>query len=230
MVQVKTPVGFQDIKTMTKISDTPCVRLLFSDQSFLDCAEDHLLFQESEETVFAKDSLGKRIISKGPVNPVTVIQIESLGNKDCYDLSVAGHRYWTKDILSHNSTVTAVFLIYYILFNQNKTVAILANKGSTARDILAKLKLAYQNLPRFLQQGIVEWNKGSIELENGSRVIAAASSSSNIRGMSISCLMLDECLSGETKVKVRDKETQEETELSLEDLYALEERLLADQQ
>lgn len=87
---------------------------------------------------------------------------------------------------------TASFILHYILFNSNKTVAILANKGSTAKEIIARIKTSFEELPPWLQLGVKEWNKHSIELENGSRVVAAATSSSAIRGMSISLLYLDE--------------------------------------
>jgi len=90
-----------------------------------------------------------------------------------------------------STTVTGYFL-HYILFNQSVNVAILANKMSTARELLARLKLAYEYLPRWMQQGITEWNKGSIQLENGSRVIASATSSSAVRGMSLNAILLDE--------------------------------------
>jgi len=90
------------------------------------------------------------------------------------------------------TTTTAAFFLWYILFHENKVTAILANKAATAREILSRLKMAYENLPLWLQQGITEWNKGSIELENGSRVLAAATSSSGIRGYSLSLVFLDE--------------------------------------
>jgi hypothetical protein len=90
------------------------------------------------------------------------------------------------------TTVMAAFFCYYILFNSSKTCAILANKASLAREILSRVKLAYEHIPRFLQQGISEWNKSSIELENGSRIIASATSGSAIRGQSINLLFLDE--------------------------------------
>jgi hypothetical protein len=90
------------------------------------------------------------------------------------------------------STTTCGFILWYILFNKDKTVALLANKGETAREILSKIQLAYQHLPKWLQQGVVEWNKGSIELENNSRVIATATSSNNIRGFAINLLFIDE--------------------------------------
>ena len=90
------------------------------------------------------------------------------------------------------STTTCAFILWFILFNDSKTVALLANKGDTAREILGKVQLAYQHLPKWLQQGIVEWNKGSFELENDSRVIAAATSSDAIRGYAINLLFIDE--------------------------------------
>ena len=93
---------------------------------------------------------------------------------------------------SGKSTTLVSYLLHYILFNQNMSVAILANKLSTARELLGRLKLAYEYLPMWLQQGVVEWNKGSIVLENGSKALAAATSSSAVRGGSYNCIMLDE--------------------------------------
>lgn len=90
------------------------------------------------------------------------------------------------------STTTCGFILWYIIFHSEKTVALLANKGDTAREILGRIQLAYQHLPKWLQHGVTEWNKGSFELENNSRVIAAATSSSAIRGYSINLLFIDE--------------------------------------
>ena len=90
------------------------------------------------------------------------------------------------------TTTAAAVILHYILFNDHKTVALLANKGDAAREILDRIKLSFESLPAWLQQGVVEWNKGSIELENGCKVIAAATSSSAIRGKSISLLYIDE--------------------------------------
>ena len=90
------------------------------------------------------------------------------------------------------STTTLGWLLHYVLFNQSKTVGILANKAATARELLSRIQIAYQHLPKFLQQGLKEWNKGSLELENGSKIIASSTSSSAIRGFSFSCILLDE--------------------------------------
>lgn len=90
------------------------------------------------------------------------------------------------------TTTAAAIILHYILFNEHKTVALLANKGDAAREILDRIKIAYEALPQWIQQGVDEWNKGSIELENGCKVLAAATSSSAIRGKSISLLYIDE--------------------------------------
>ena len=90
------------------------------------------------------------------------------------------------------STTIISFLLHYILFNESVNVAILANKGATARELLSRLQLAYEHLPKWLQQGVVTWNKGNIEVENGSKVIAAATSSSAVRGSSFNIIFLDE--------------------------------------
>ena len=88
-------------------------------------------------------------------------------------------------------TVTA-FLIHQAIFRDNINVAILANKRETSFELMAKLQTSYENLPKWLQQGVLAWNKGSIELENGSRITASSTSSSAVRGFSYNIVMLDE--------------------------------------
>jgi hypothetical protein len=84
------------------------------------------------------------------------------------------------------------YLLHKILFNENYNIAVLANKQQQAREILSRVQLAYEWLPKWLQQGIVEWNKGNIELENGSKILASSTSSSAIRGQSYNLIYLDE--------------------------------------
>ena len=93
---------------------------------------------------------------------------------------------------SGKSTVVLSYLIHYIIFNENVNVAILANKASTARDLLSRLQLSYEHLPSWLQMGVMNWNKGSLELENGSKILAASTSASAIRGGSYNIIFLDE--------------------------------------
>ena len=90
------------------------------------------------------------------------------------------------------STTSVAYLLHYVVFNDSVNVGILANKAATARDLLGRLQTAYENLPKWMQQGIIAWNKGSLELENGSKILAASTSASAVRGMSFNILFLDE--------------------------------------
>jgi hypothetical protein len=93
---------------------------------------------------------------------------------------------------SGKTTTVISYFLHYILFNEDVNIAILANKGSLARDILGRLQLAYENLPPFLQQGIKVWNRGDMQLENGSKIVAASTSSSAVRGGTYNMILLDE--------------------------------------
>ena len=90
------------------------------------------------------------------------------------------------------STTSVAYLLHYAVFNDNVNIGILANKAATARDLLGRLQTAYENLPKWMQQGVLSWNKGSLELENGSKILAASTSASAVRGMSFNILFLDE--------------------------------------
>ena len=90
------------------------------------------------------------------------------------------------------STTCVSYLLHYAIFNDSVNIGILANKASTARDLLGRLQTAYENLPKWIQQGVISWNKGSMELENGSKILAASTSASAVRGMSFNIIFLDE--------------------------------------
>jgi hypothetical protein len=115
--------------------------------------------------------------------PVACIQVASEDH-----LFLCGKTF----IPTHNSTTVVAFLLHYAVFNDNVNIGILANKAATARELLDRLQTAYENLPKWMQQGIISWNKGSLELENGSKILAASTSASAVRGMSFNILFLDE--------------------------------------
>ena len=115
--------------------------------------------------------------------PVACIQVDSEDH-----LFLCGRTF----IPTHNTTTVVSYLLHYIVFNDSVTIGILGNKASTSREILSRLQLAYENLPKWMQQGIVSWNKGSMELENGSKIIAASTSASAVRGMTFNIIFLDE--------------------------------------
>lgn len=115
-----------------------------------------------------------------------------------YQKEIIEKIYRSKKIVANcarqsGKTTTAVCVIlHYVLFNKYKTVALLSNKGDSAREILYRIQSAYEALPKWLQQGVLEWNKGSIEFENGCRILAGATSSSSIRGKT--------CVTGDNRV------------------------------
>ena len=90
------------------------------------------------------------------------------------------------------TTVAAAYILWYTLFQESKTVAILANKASTAREIMSRYQLMFEHLPPWMQQGVKTWNKGDVELENGSVVFTAATTAAGIRGKSVNLLYIDE--------------------------------------
>lgn len=149
-------------------------------QEYLKCAKDPVYFTETYMMIVNVD--------------------RGLINFELYDYqkemirSFAANRFniITTARQAGKSTTTCAFILWYIIFHADKTVALLANKGDTAREIMGRIQLAYQHLPVWLQQGIKEWNKGSMELDNGSRVIASATSTDAIRGYSINLLFIDE--------------------------------------
>jgi len=149
-------------------------------QEFLKCSQDPIYFAESYMKIVNVD--------KGLITiPLYDYQKEIID-------TAKNERYTVAECSRQSGKTTAitVFVLWYIIFHPNKTVAILANKGDTAREILGRIQLAYEHLPNWLQQGVVEWNKGSFVLENGSRVLAAATSSNNIRGFAINVCIIDE--------------------------------------
>ena len=130
---------------------------------------------------------GKRIyiqkIKEVESVPVACISVDSEDK-----LFLCGNSF----IPTHNSTTAVSFLLHYAIFNDNISIAILANKASTAKDLLGRLQVSFENLPNWMQQGIKSWNKTSLELENGSKIITASTSASSVRGGSYNIIFLDE--------------------------------------
>lgn len=90
------------------------------------------------------------------------------------------------------STIVAAYLLHYAMFNAEKYIGILANKAATSREILSRIQRMYEHLPMWMQLGVKEWNKGSMILANDSKILAAATSSDSIRGLSLNVIYLDE--------------------------------------
>lgn len=153
----------------------------------------------------------------------TIIKIEQIENAEgyCIQVDAQDSLFAITDnyILTHNTTVATVIILHTALFNKDKTLALLANFQSTAIEILDRIKEAYENLPKFLKQGILIWNRKTVKFENGCTIFANASKGSSIRGQSIYLLYVDECVGGNTKVTVKNKYTGEVASSDIRLLY-----------
>lgn len=193
--------------------NTPCYKITFSCGEEIIADEDHLWFINGT-TIRTSDAYNQFVKgiqlsikeAKAPefyiksycsdhiienIEPVDSVPVVCITVESDEHLFLCGRNF----IPTHNSgksTTTVAFLVHHIVFNEHTSIAILANKASTAKDILARLQTAYENLPKWMQQGVKSWNKTSMELENGSKVIAASTSASSVRGGTYSLLMLDE--------------------------------------
>ena len=149
-------------------------------EEYLKCAEDPIYFIESYCKIVTLDhGIQPFILYPCQVNKVNIIH----NNRKI--ILMEGRQ-------QGKTTTSAAYILWYTLFQESKTVAILANKATAAREVLYRYQLMYENLPIWLQQGVTTWNKGDIELENRSKVFTSATSASGIRGKSVNLLYVDE--------------------------------------
>jgi hypothetical protein len=192
--EVETDTGFQPLVSVSKTVPYDVWTVYTEGNKTIDCADTHIVYDGDMREVFVKDlRVGQHIQTKNGIERVTHVFKKNVPPEHMYDLGLndANHRFYSSGILSHNSIVVVAWILHYILFNKNVNVGILANKATTANEHLNRLKTAYENLPLWLQQGILSWNKGSIELENGSKVRASPTSASAVRGQSFNCVTGD---------------------------------------
>lgn len=200
--EVLTPSGYKPVSKAMLTEPYDEYKLTTVSDKTLHAADDHIVILEDGSECFMRDlEAGMRV--KCEKVPEIVEHCVPTGlTHEMYDFEVPdGHVYYTDGILSHNTTTSAAYLLHQAITRPNITIAILANKGSTAAEILERIKFAYENLPWFLQVGVKTWNKSYIELGNGSKIITAATSSSSIRGKSINVLYLDEFAFVENQVE-----------------------------
>lgn len=158
------------------------------------CADNHILFDDEENEVLVKD-LRELDWIKTKDGDEYIDEIYSYNSKNCMiDLTVDSDemRYYTNDITSHNTITAAITLLHYCIFNSNKGVMIVANKGDTVTEIIDKIKNIYKLLPFFLKPGIINWNSKAIVFDNGCRIKSQARSKEPAIGFTIDFLYMDE--------------------------------------
>lgn len=191
--EVLSDIGYVPITHSNKTIEYRVYSISLENGTTIQCADDHIFIDEYGNEIFSKDSLYNNLITKDGLS--RVIDVSDCGySENMYDLTVDSdsHVYFTNGILSHNTTVATIILLHFALFNSAKRIGLLSNKADSSREILDRIQMAYENLPHWMQIGVKEWNKGSVEFANESRIIAAASSSSSIRGKAMAFLYIDE--------------------------------------
>lgn len=211
-IEVKTDIGYVPIKNLMKTIEYQVYIVEFENGLSIKCADTHIFIDSNDENIYAINSLNHIIkTDKGNSKVINVYETDEKINM--YDMQLAyHHKYYTNSILSHNTTFAAAYITHQSVFNPEYTTAVLANKGATSREILSRIKLMYEELPWFMQMGVSEWNKGSIELGNKSTVFSAAASTSSIRGKSVNCIDVN------TLITVKNKHTGEIENLTIAEL------------
>lgn len=194
--KILTPIGEVPILYIHKTTKLKKYSIKLENGLELVCAENHVIIDKDFNEVFSKDSLNKIIQTvKGNSKVVSVTDLNELDN--FYDLELEGyHLYYSNGILSHNSgksISTSIYLTWLFLFRVNLTIGICANKGKLAAEFLNNVKNIFLSIPIWMQQGITIWNKGSIENENGTRILTDVPSSDSFRGFTCDVVVVDEC-------------------------------------
>lgn len=193
-VEIETDTGYKPVSQihMTKAFDVWNLKL--SNGMSLDCADTHIVFDSNMNEVFVKDlHIGDFIQTKDGL--ASVVNISKSDTKLCMcDITVDddNHRFYSNGILSHNTTTSAIFMLWYILFNTDKNALVLGNKRKTAVEILDKLKSIFLELPFFLKPGIRKWNEGELAFDNGCRIMAEATTPKSGIGFTFHCVLSDE--------------------------------------
>jgi hypothetical protein len=216
---ISSDTGWQPLSTVMQTVEYERWDLLLQNGMTLGCADNHILFDADMNEVFAKDLVPGSIVQTKQ-GPSAVVDINNTGTaENMYDVQVLSdcHRYYSNGILSHNTATAAGYLLWYAMFVPDSTILIAAHKYTGAQEIMQRIRYAYELCPDHIRAGVVSYNKGSIDFDNGSRLVSATTTETTGRGMAISLLY---CLDGDTTtVKVRNKNTQIEEDITLAELY-----------
>ena len=192
--EVLTDTGWEAISHSNQTIEYEVYELTLEDGIVLRGADNHIIFLDNYQEVFIKDlTENDKVLTEDGLTRVSSVTRTGI-YEHMYDLTVDSdnHRYYTNGILSHNTTVVAIYLAHFVTFNEAKAVGVLAHKKDMSEEVLERTKQALELLPDFLQPGIELWNQGDIKLENKCSIGAFASSPDAVRGNSFSLIYIDE--------------------------------------
>ena len=213
---VYTPFGWKSFWGIGKTVLFRKFKIEFTDGSIFEAADDHFILTNSGFSALKNLKTGDVIPSRLKDKVVKSV-IDTHEYENMYDLiDVSGSIYYTDDLISHNSTTISCFVLHYAIFNKDKTIGIVSNKLSSAKDILKRIKIMYEECPEYLKPGVVTYSKTEIEFENGSSIITSATSEDALRGRSINILV---CLDKQEIITVLNKKTGDIKSVSLDDLF-----------
>jgi hypothetical protein len=219
--EIETDSGWEPLIDIKQTIKYPIWVLTLDDNTVLECADTHIVFGENLNQLFVCDLMpGDLIQTKNGLVAVRSI-INTTKLEHMYDLAVdsINHRYYSNNILSHNTTTAVGYLLWYAMFVDNSTILIAAHKYTGAQEIMQRLRYGYEMCPNHIKAGAVSYNKQSIEFENGSRIVAQTTTETTGRGMSVSLLY---CLDGDTSiVRIRNKKTLIEEDITLKELFTI---------
>ena len=200
-VKVLSDTGYVPATEIHKTQPYTVYEIRTSSGKTIEGADIHLVYRQTyaetviiNESVWIKDlNVGDYILTKD--GPEQVVSIYKAPYKlSMYDLSIDSqeHRYYTNDILSHNTTTVSAFLSWMLIFHADRNILVVANKEDTAIEIVDKITNIFKGLPYFLKPGCINFGKTGLRLENGSRIISSATTNTASIGFTIHCILLDE--------------------------------------
>ena len=192
--EVWTDEGWVDIQEVHKTIKFD-VWTVETENFKLECADEHIVIGKNREEIYVKDlKIGDQIITEN--GPESVIRVEKLDvePEHMYDLSIdsENHTFFTNGILSHNSTLATIFMLWVAIFQNDQRILLVANKESTAKEIFRRIRVAYEGLPNWIKSPVTYYGLESLELENGSRISITTTTGTAGRGSSANLLFVDE--------------------------------------
>jgi hypothetical protein len=200
----------------------------------IQCADEHIVIGENREEIYVKDlKIGDKIITENGAERVIRVEKLDVEPEHMYDLSIdsENHTFFSNGILSHNSTLATIFMLWVAIFNDDQRILLVANKENTAAEIFRRIRIAYEGLPNWLKAPVTYYGLESLELQNGSRISITTTTGTAGRGSSANLLFVDEmdfieCVEGSTTIKLKNVTTGKIEEMSIKDMHDNSKHLL----
>ena len=226
--EIWTDEGWVDIQEVHKTVKFD-VWVVETENFELQCADEHIVIGENKEEIYVKDlKIGDKIITENGAENVIRIEKLDVAPEHMYDLSIdsENHTFFSNGILSHNSTLATIFMLWMAIFHDDQRILLVANKESTAKEIFRRIRVAYEGLPNWVKAPVTYYGLESLELQNGSRISITTTTGTAGRGSSANLLFVDEmdfieCVEGSTLIKIKNKKTQKIEEITIENAYNL---------